>query len=234
MRKLGLIGGMSWVSTGIYYDRINRIVQRRAAPMASAPLLIESLDFCHLYALREDKDWQRASGILSESAKRLEGAGAEALIIGANSMHKLYDDVSDAVGIPILHIAEYVGRALKQAGSKSAAIIGTRNVMTESFYRKRLVAHGIDLLPPNMVNVETLDGIIYDELMVGKVTRDAERKMKTIITNKAQEGADSIVLACTELNLVVDVNANVLPVFDSTRIHCEAAADWILEQELVG
>ena len=234
MRKLGLIGGMSWVSTGIYYDRINRIVQKRAAPMASAPMLIESLDFCQLYALREDKDWQRASGILAESAKRLEGAGAEALIIGANSMHKLYDDVAAAVGIPIMHIADYVGRALKQANCKSAALIGTRNVMTESFYRKRLVAHGVDLLPPNMINVERLDGIIYDELMVGKVTRDAERAMKTIITNKAQEGAEAIVLACTELNLIVDADANVLPVFDSTRIHCEAAADWILEQEIGG
>ncbi|MHA7819038.1 MAG: aspartate/glutamate racemase family protein [Erythrobacter sp.] len=233
MRKLGLIGGMSWVSTGIYYDRINRTVQRRAAPMASAPLLIESLDFCQLYALREDRDWQRASGILSESAKRLVGAGAEGLIIGANSMHKLYDDVAGAVDVPILHIADYVGKALKESGKKSAALIGTRNVMTESFYRKRLVAHGIDLLPPNMENVETLDKIIYDELMIGKVSRDAQRAMKTIITNKAQEGADSIVLACTELDLVVDVDANVLPVFDSTRIHCEAAADWILEQELV-
>lgn len=233
MRKLGLIGGMSWVSTGIYYDRINRIVQRRAAPMASAPMLIESLDFCQLYALREERDWQRASVILSESAKRLEGAGAEGIIIGANSMHKLYDDVAASVNIPILHIAEYVGRALKRAGYKSAALIGTRNVMTESFYRKRLVAHGIDLLPPNMHNVETLDRIIYDELMVGKVTRDAQRAMKTIITNKSQEGAEAIVLACTELDLVVDVDANVLPVFDSTRIHCDAAADWILEQELV-
>ena len=228
-----MIGGMSWVSTGIYYDRINRIVQRRAAPMASAPLLIESLDFCQLYALREDRDWQRARTILTESAKRLEGAGAEALIIGANSMHRLYDDVAGAVDIPILHIADYVGLALKRAGKASAALIGTRNVMTESFYRKRLVAHGIDLLPPNMDNVDTLDRIIYDELMVGKVSRDAERAMKTIITNKAQEGADAIVLACTELNLVVDIDANVLPVFDSTRIHCEAAADWILEQELV-
>jgi aspartate racemase len=224
---------MSWVSTGIYYDRINRIVQRRAAPMASAPMLIESLDFCQLYALREDKEWARASEILSESARRLEGAGAEALIIGANSMHKLYDDIAAAIDIPILHIADHVGKALKLAGHKSAALLGTRNVMTESFYRKRLVAHGIDLLPPNMDNVETLDRIIYDELMVGKVTRDAQRAMKTMITNKAQDGADSIVLACTELDLVVDVDANVLPVFDSTRIHCEAAANWILEQELV-
>ena len=234
MRKLGIIGGMSWVSTSSYYDQINRIVQRRAAPMASAPLLIESLDFCELYALVEERDWQRAASVLTESARRLEGAGAGALIIGANSMHRLYDDVAASVNIPILHIAEYVGRAMKRAGVSSAALLGTRNVMTESFYRKRLVAHGIDLLPPNLEYVEMLDKIIYDELMVGKVTREAERTMKTIITNKAQEGAAAIVLACTELDLVVDVDANVLPIFDSTRIHCEAAADWILDQERVG
>ena len=221
---------MSWVSTGIYYDRINRIVQRRAAPMASAPLLIESLDFCELYALREEREWKRAGEILSESAKRLEGAGAQALIINANSMHKLYDDIAANVGIPILHIADCVGKALKDAGCKTAAILGTRNVMTESFYRKRLVAHGVDLLPPNMTNVDIMDSIIYDELMVGKVTRDAERKMKTIITNKSQEGAQAVVLACTELDLIVDVDANVLPVFDSTRIHCQAAANWILDE----
>ncbi|MEO1730985.1 MAG: amino acid racemase [Pseudomonadota bacterium] len=231
MRKLGMIGGMSWVSTGIYYDRINRIVQRRAAPMASAPLLIESLDFAQLYAIREDKDWKRAGEVLCESAKRLEAAGAQGLIIGANSMHKLYDEVAAAVDIPILHIADYIGASLKASGHKTAALFGTRNVMTESFYRKRLVAQGIDLLPPDMANVETLDTIIYDELMVGKVTRDAQRSLKTMITNKAQEGADAIVLACTELDLVVDVDANVLPVFDSTRIHCEAAANWVLEQE---
>ncbi|MCK0128896.1 amino acid racemase [Erythrobacter sp. F6033] len=231
MRKLGMIGGMSWVSTGIYYDRINRIIQKRSSPMASAPLLIESVDFCQLYGLREEQDWKRASEVLSESAKRLEDAGAGALIIAANSMHKVYDDVAAAVDIPILHIADPVALAIKRAGHKKAALIGTRNVMTESFYRKRLIAHGIDLSPPDMANVETLHGIIYDELMIGKASRDAERKLKTIITNKEQEGAEAIVLACTELNLVVDVNANVLPVFDSTRTHCEAAADWILQSE---
>ncbi|MEM1353230.1 MAG: amino acid racemase [Pseudomonadota bacterium] len=228
MRKLGVIGGMSWVSTGMYYDRINRLVQRRATAMASAPLLVESLDFCQLYGLREDKDWDRATQVLSESAKRLEGAGAEGLIIAANSMHKVYDEVAEAVDIPIFHIADLVGTALKEAGLKSAALIGTRNVMTESFYRKRLVARGVDLLPPDMANVERLDKIIYDELMVGKVTREAQRTLKTIFTTKEQEGAQAIVLACTELDLVVDVDANVLPIFDSTRIHCEAAARWIL------
>lgn len=231
MRKLGLIGGMSWVSTGIYYDRINRIVQKRGPSMASAPLLIESLNFQQLFGLRDDRDWKRAAQVLIDSAQRLEAAGAQGLMIGANSMHKVYDEVADAIDIPILHIADRLGSALKKAGHKKAALIGTRNVMTESFYRKRLVAHGIDLLPPDLKNVEALDSIIYDELMVGRVTRDAQRQLKTIITNRAQEGADSIVLACTELNLVVDVDANVLPVFDSTRFHCEAAADWLLRDE---
>ncbi|GMN02643.1 aspartate/glutamate racemase family protein [Erythrobacter sp. MTPC3] len=231
MRKLGLIGGMSWVSTGIYYDRINRIIHKRSAPMASAPMLVESLDFRELYGLENEQDWKRASGVLTRCAKRLEDAGAQGLIIGANSMHKLYDDVAGAVDIPILHIADHVGIAMQKAGKKTAALIGTKNVMTESFYRKRLVAHGVQLLAPNMNTVDALDKLIYQQLMVGKVTRDAERQMKTIITNKAQEGADSIVLACTELNLVVDVDANVLPVFDSTRIHCAAAAEWMLESD---
>ncbi len=227
MRKLGLIGGMSWASTLTYYECINRYVQKRSAPMASAPMLIESLDFRELYGLRENDDWQRAAGVLSRSAKRLEDAGAGALIIGANSMHKVYDEVAEAVDIPILHIAECVGERMKEKGVKTAALLGTRNIMTENFYRQRLVAHGVDLFPPDMVNVELLDTIIYDELMVGKATRDAQRALKTIITRKEQDGAKAIVLACTELDMVVDVDANVLPIFDSTRIHCEAAVEWI-------
>ena len=231
MRKLGIIGGMSWVSTATYYDRINRLVQRRTTRMTSAPLLIESLDFAHMNALTAEADWQRAAGVLIDSARRLEGAGAQGLLIGANSMHRLYDEVAGAVNIPILHIADCVGRAMARAGTSNAALLGTRNVMTESFYRKRLVAHGVDLLPPDLDYVEQLDRIIYRELMVGKVTREAERSLKTIITNMAQDGAQAIVLACTELDLVVDVDANVLPIFDSTRIHCDAAVDWILSSQ---
>ena len=228
MRKLGLIGGMSWVSTRTYYEHINRIVQQKVDPHASAPLLIESLDFARLHALRESQDWERAAGILVESAKGLEQIGATALVIGANSMHKVYDKVAAAVSVPIFHIAECVGERMGADKVATAALFGTSNVMTESFYRRRLVAHGIDLLPPDLDNVETLDRIIYDELIVGKVTRDAERALKTMITVKEQDGAEAIVLACTELELVVDVDANVLPIYDSTRIHAEEAAEWIL------
>lgn len=227
MRKLGLIGGMSWVSTRTYYERINRIVQR-AHPHASAPMLIESLDFAQLYALKSEDDWNRAADVLIDSARRLEAAGAGTLVIGANSMHRVYDRVAEAVRIPILHIAECVGERMAADKVERAALFGTSNVMTESFYRRRLVAHGVDLLPPDLANVEALDRIIYDELVLGKVTRDAERALKTMITVKEQDGADAIVLACTELELIVDVDANVLPIYDSTRIHAEKAAEWIL------
>ncbi len=228
MRKLGLIGGMSWVSTRSYYEDINKLIQKRTSPMSSAPLLIESLDFSELYGLHSQDDWASAEGVLSGAAQRLEQAGAEALLICANSMHKVYDPVQAAIDIPILHIADCVGERMKQEGAGNAALIGTRNVMTENFYRQRLVAHGIDLLPPDMDYVDQLHSIIYDQLMVGKVKRDAERALKTIITRKEQDGAKAIILACTELELVVDVDANVLPIFDSAGIHCEAAADWIL------
>ena len=231
MRKLGLIGGMSWVSTRTYYEHINRLVQKSRSELSSAPMLIESVDFAQLYGLHEKDDWDRAAKVLIASARRLERAGAGALIIGANSMHKIYDQVAEAVGVPIFHIADCVGARMREREVTSAALIGTRNVMTESFYRQRLVAHGVDLLPPDMANVEAVDRIIYEELMVGKVTRDAERKLKTIITQKEQGGAEAIVLACTELELIVDVDANVLPIFDSTRIHCEAAAAWVVGDE---
>lgn len=228
MRKLGLIGGMSWISTRAYYERINQFVQKNAAPMVSPPLLIESLDYSLVYGHKEADDWDRVAAVLIDSARRLEGAGAEGLVIAANAMHMVYDRVAEAVSVPVIHIADCVGRRMQDAGCTDAALLGTRYVMTGSFYRQHLVAHGVNLLPPDPEDVEMVDGIIYKELMLGRVTRDAERALKTIITRKEKEGAEAIVLACTELELVVDTNANVLPVFDSTDIHCRAAANWIL------
>ena len=219
---------MSWVSTRTFYEHINRMVQQRTDRRSSAPLLIESLDFAQVYALRSDEDWKRAAGILAESARRLEGAGAGALIIGANSMHRVYDAVAGAVHVPILHIAESVGQRMGADKVGTAALLGTRNVMTESFYRRRLVAHGVDLLPPDMGRVEALDRIIYEELMVGRASREAQRMLKTMITEVAQDGADAVVLACTELEQIVAIDANVLPIYDSTQIHAHAAAEWIL------
>ncbi|HQQ08324.1 MAG TPA: amino acid racemase [Novosphingobium sp.] len=228
MRKIGLIGGMSWLSTRTYYEHINRMVQARAGLGASAPLLIESLDYASLSRLSGAEEWQRAAGVLADSAKRLEQAGATALLIGANAMHKVYDQVAGAVSVPVLHIAECVAARMADKGVRKAALIGTRNVMLEGFYRQKLIARDIELLPPEMQFVETLDRIIYDELMQGRASRQAERELKTILTNLQQDGAEAVVLGCTELEMIVDVDANVLPIYDCTRIHAQAAVDWIM------
>jgi len=231
LRKLGLIGGMSWVSTLTYMELINRRVQRRSSPRTMVPLVVESLDFGSLSGLREGHDWEKAADMLVGAAKRLEQSGAESLIICANALHKYYDRVASEVDIPIIHAADCLGERMAKEGGLNAALIGRRNVMTESFFRQRLVAHGVDLMPPDMDNVEVIDRIIYEELMVGKASRDAQRSLKSIITQKEQAGAKAFVLACTELELVVDIDANVLPIFDSTRIHCDAAVDWIMGED---
>ncbi len=231
MRKLGLIGGMSWLSTRTYYDHINNLVQSRAGKQASAPLLIESLDFSGMSRLSTPAEWASAAKVLASSAKRLERAGATAIVIGANSMHKVYDDVAGAVSVPVIHIAECVAERMAKKGVRKAGLIGTSNVMLESFYRQKLIARDIELLPPEMAFVDTLDRIIYDELLLGKASRQAERELKTIITNLAQDGAEAVVLGCTELEMIVDVDANVLPIYDCTRIHAEAAVDWIMGED---
>jgi aspartate racemase len=220
VRKLGLIGGMSWVSTRTYYEHINRIVQARTSRLASAPLLIESLDFTDLARLSTAEEWDRAAAVLCDSAQRLETAGATALIIGANSMHRVYDRVAAAVSVPVIHIADCVGQRMEADKVRTAALIGTRNVMLEDFYRKRL--------PPVMGNVDEIERVIYDDLMQGRAPRSAERMFKSMITDLEKAGAKAVVLGCTELEMVIDVDANVLPIYDGTRIHAEAAADWIL------
>jgi aspartate racemase len=228
LRKLGLIGGMSWLSTRTYYDHLNRLVQASRGRQASAPLLIESLDYTDLQRLQGEEEWEKAAQILADSARRLEQAGATAVIIGSNAMHKVYDAVAGAVGVPVLHIAEAVAERMARDKVRKAALIGTRNVMAETFYRQKLIARDIELLPPQMRFVETLDRIIYDELMLGKATRQSERELKTMMVELDRAGAQAVVLGCTELEMVVDVDANVLPIYDCTRIHAERAAEWIL------
>jgi aspartate racemase len=234
LRKLGLIGGMSWYSTRTYYEHINRLVQKRAGQRHSAPLLIESLDFQDLQRLSTAEEWKEAAKTLAQSAKRLEKAGATAIIIGANSMHKVHDQVQKAVKVPVIHIAECVADRVAKDKRRKVALIGTRNVMLESFYRQKLIERDIELLPPEMAFVDKLDRIIYDELLLGKASRNAERELKTILTNLGQDGAQAVVLGCTELEMLVDVDAAVLPVYDCTRIHAEAAADWILTEATPG
>lgn len=228
MRKLGLIGGMSWASTEFYYRFINKAVQKRTGGTCNAPLVIESLNFCDLARITTDEQWAHAADVLRAAAERLEAAGATAILICANSMHKLFDEVQGAVKIPVLHIVDAVGEKMKADGMHNAALIGTQNVMTGKWYRQRLVGHGVTLMPVEPEDAEKIDKIIYDELMQGKINRQAERDLKTYITNIDQADFDSVVLGCTELNMIVDTKANVLPIYDSAELHALAGVDWIL------
>ncbi len=228
MRKLGLIGGMSWVSTEFYYRIINSMVQKRTGGTCNAPLVIDSLNFCDLQKLETDEQWAHATEVLSDAAQRLETAGATAILICANSMHKIYDEVQAAVKIPIIHIVDAIGEKMHADGMHNAALLGTQNVMTGKWYRQRLVSHGVTLMPVETDDVEMLDRIIYDELMHGKINRQSERDLKTYITNIDQADFDSVVLGTTELSMIVDTKANVLPIYDSAEIHAMAGVEWIL------
>ena len=228
MKKLGLIGGLSRGSTARYYEIINKGVARRLGGLHSANLAIESLDFSEVARCSTAEDWDCTSIPLINAARHLEASGAEAMLICANSMHVIYDRIAEAVSVPVLHIAEAVGAKMKADGIKTAALIGTRNVMTEKFYRQRLVSYGVSLLPPDMDLAERVDHIVYEELVLGKISRDSERFMKSELTDIAKQQVQAAVLACTELEAIVDVRANVLPIYDSTSIHAQAALDFML------
>lgn len=231
MRKLGLIGGMSWVSTAMYYEQINKGIARRKGGLASAPLLLESLDFAPVAALQTEGAWDKLAALMAETAKRLEGAGAEGLLLCSNTMHKPFDEIAAAVSIPILHIGEVTAEKLVADGVKRAGLIGTRFTMNEAFYRDRLEARGVTVSTPDPATAQEIDRIIYEELTRGQVSRQSERRLKTCLTEMGKARQQAVILGCTELVLLVDPVANVLPVYDTTALHAKAAVDWILGGE---
>ena len=228
MRKLGLIGGMSWIATHRYYHTISGIVRRRVDERAAPLMAVESLDFSGVARLQSDEEWATAAQMVGDAAQRLADGGAQMLVIGANALHKIHPQVADRVDVPFLHIAKCVGEKLAQDGVERAALLGTRSVMTESYYRRQLVSHGIDLLPPDMEHVDQLERIIHEDLMRGRTTRDAERALRTMMTDCGRDGAQAVVLACAELELIVDVDATVMPVYDAMDLHARAAAEWMV------
>ena len=231
MRKLGLIGGMTWVATHRYYKRISEIVRREVDTRAAPNMAIESLDFSQIYRLQTDEEWTEAARMVGDAAKRLADGGADLIVIGANALHKIQPQIADSVGVPFLHIAECVGKRVAADGIDRAALLGTRSVMLESYFRRHLVSQGIDLLPPDMAQVDELERIVFEELMVGKVRKDSERALRTMLHDSGRDGAQAAILACAELEMVVDIDATVLPVYDSMEIHAEDAAHWLVGKD---
>jgi len=231
LRKLGIIGGMSWASTALYYDHINRGIAQRLGGLHSALLAIESVDFAGIAAMEFAGDWDGIAKVTIDAARRLEAGGAEGLLLACNTVHKSYDAVAANVNVPVLHIAEATADRLVADGRTRVALLGSRFTMTESFIRERLERRGIALAPIEAGWMAEVDRIIYEELGVGRVVRDSQRKLKTLITELGKQKVQAVVLGCTELVLAVDVRANVLPVYDTTAIHARAAVEWMLAEE---
>ena len=229
-----MIGGMSWVSTAMYYEAINKGVAKRLGGLASAPLLLESLDFAEVGLLQAGGEWEALSELMIASAKRLEGAGAEALILCSNTAHKMHDWIDGEIKIPMLHIGDVTAARLNADGVRRAGLVGTSVTMTENFYRDRLEAHGITVSVPDPSMRQEIDRIIFEELARGQVSRVAQRTLKTCITMLAQARNQAVILGCTELVMLVDPGANGLPVYDTTALHARAAVDWILGDEAHG
>jgi len=233
LRKLGIIGGMSWSSTALYYDHVNREVSRRLGGLHCARIGLESLDFDGIAAKEASGDWDGIAAELIEAGKNLESGGAEAIVIACNTVHKCYEPVAKSLGVPLFHIADATADQLVAARKKQVALLGTRFTMTEPFFRSRLETRGITLAPIEQVWIDEVDRIIFEELAAGKVVRNSQRKLKTLITELAKQRVEAVVLGCTELALAVDVRANVLPVFDTTEIHARACVEWMLADEEV-
>jgi aspartate racemase len=232
LRKLGLIGGMSWVSTAMYYEQINKGVSRRLGGLSSAPLLIESVDFGPVAEMQREERWDALAEQLGESARRLEDAGAEGLLLCSNTMHKVYDQILEKIDIPILHIGDVTAEKLVKDGVRRAGLIGTRFTMRERFYRDRIEAHGIVVAIPDPATMAEIDRIIFEELTRGIISRVSQRTLKTCLTIMGQARNQAVILGCTELVMLVDPVANVLPIYDTTAIHSRAAVEWILAEEM--
>jgi aspartate racemase len=231
LRKLGIVGGTSWSSTALYYNHINRGIAQRLGGLHSARLAIESLDLAPVAELELAGDWDAVAKIEIDAAKNLAAGGADGLVIASNTGHKCYDAVAKNVDIPVLHIGDATADRLVADRRTRVALLGTRFTMTEPYVRSRLEGRGVSLVPIDPAWMNEVDRIIFEELAAGRVVRDSQRKLKTLITELAKQNVQAIVLGCTELVLAVDVKANVLPVYDTTAIHARAAVEWMLAEE---
>lgn len=229
MKTIGLIGGMSWESTVTYYQQLNRLVKERLGGLHSAKIVLYSVDFEEIEACQSAGDWDKSAAILADGACALERAGAELILICTNTMHKVYPQIQDAVGVPLLHIADATADALEAAGVSTVALLGTKYTMCQDFYKQKLIDRGIRVLIPGEADVEQVNHVIFHELCLGAQKPQSKAEFLRIIGQLAEQGAQGVILGCTEIGLLIGQADTPLPVFDTTLIHAQRAAELALE-----
>ncbi|GEA60656.1 aspartate/glutamate racemase family protein [Vibrio comitans] len=228
MKTLGLIGGMSWESTQTYYQLLNTQVKQRLGGLNSAKLVLYSVNFAEIEKLQREGEWKQAAKILSRAALSLQTAGAEAIVICTNTMHKVAGDIEQVISIPLLHIADATAKALKQANIDKVALLGTAFTMEQDFYKQRLTDQAITVVVPDEEQRKQIHKIIYEELCQGKILPESRQIYLDIISDLKSRGAQGVILGCTEIGLLVSDEHTDVPLFDTTLIHATSAVDWSL------
>ncbi len=232
MKVIGMLGGMSWESSAEYYRLANELVKQRLGGLHSAQILLYSVDFEEIEQLQHAGQWSDAARLMIDAARRLEKGGADFLLICTNTMHKVADEVAEAIGIPLLHIAEATADAIRAAGIACVGLLGTRFTMEQDFYKGRLSEqHGLDVIVPNERDRNTVHDIIYEELCIGKMREESRQEVVRIIDDLVGLGAQGIILGCTELPLLIKSSDVSVKLFDTTAIHVAKAVDLALSAE---
>jgi aspartate racemase len=230
MKTIGLLGGMSWESTLEYYRIINQTVKARLGGTHSAQCLLYSVDFAEIEALQHASEWDALTKAMLAAVQRLERGGADCLVICTNTMHRMADAIQEATSLPLLHIADATAAAVKRAGLDTVGLLGTRFTMQGDFYRGKLEReHGLQVLVPDEAGMEAVHRIIYDELILGIIRGESRQVYLDVISNLAEQGAQGIILGCTEIPLLVKQADAPIPIFDTTTIHAQAAVEWALQ-----
>jgi aspartate racemase len=224
VKTIGLIGGMSWESTVTYYQLINETVKEKMGGLHSAKILLYSVDFAEIEACQAKGEWDKSADILTDAAKNLEKAGAEFIVICTNTMHKVVPQIQEQIHIPIIHIADATADALEHNGIKKVALLGTKYTMTQDFYKEKLISRGIAVVIPDAADVELVNHVIYDELCLGIISSESRKQYIRIMEQLKRNGAEGVILGCTEIGLLIHQKDSSLPVFDTTQIHAQAAA----------
>ena len=229
MKTIGLIGGMSWESTIHYYRIINEKIKEKLGGLHSARIILYSVEFAEIETCQATGQWDKSADILADAAVKLEAAGADFILICTNTMHKVVPQIQARISVPVIHIADATADRLETAGIRKIALLGTKYTMTQDFYKSRLIDRGFEVLIPDEAGVETVNSVIYRELCLGIIKEESRAAFSRIITGLKAQGAEAVILGCTEIGLLIQQDNSALPVFDTTETHALRAAELALQ-----